>query len=701
MTVIGNNNANNSNSLATVNLAGSKGSDSSAGVNSFLNIISMLSLPDEDLDPLSKSELLIGSLGSEGEPSTIHLLQKFLDHGQDPLPLLNEVSNKNISAETASQFLEFFSKEVKNGVEIADFSTAKQGVDASRDSNLLLNVALEEIRKVSLSINKGVVEDGFLVPLSLANSGELGETISRSKVPEIAQVLVNTSVMEDSEPKIISIELGSVIESMPAGYDEAKITKVFTTSPEATAVNEVKGIISKLELKVKPNSAEMSFRVDDGSPIFESVEFDHEGSKENKELYIEIDKPKQNTLVVNLSLENLRGSDNFPKTINLKFSEPKPPEAKVIVNFSDQPGPKFFSADQLNDLIHAAVISKSGESTGNLSLDSNSKIQIFRPKFEEDLISRQSLNFVSASELNESFSDKLTTKLNSVLSGEFDNKQMLDSLRDSISKSEALSNLDESLHNTKLDITNTFKRSVKNRLMVSTADVVAYRGAIDPNGMQTFDFQWLESIENKGITVEKKIMDTNKSFSEFLSRADSLEAKSSASNFLEPTRIQAVNSPTEGQIIKNIQNFGLNSALSSLNLYDAQFSSRLGMLLADQIAKGSENFELQLEPESFGKVRVNVSLESSNVEVKMVAENSAAVMVLKGSENILQNIAEQNGLKLSDYSVDMQNNQNGDNANRKDGSGKNRDNGTEVVKETDDENNNTSSENEYKLNLLA
>ena len=123
--------------------------------------------------------------------------------------------------------------------------------------------------------------------------------------------------------------------------------------------------------------------------------------------------------------------------------------------------------------------------------------------------------------------------------------------------------------------------------------------------------------------------------------------------------------------------------------------------LADQIAKGSENFELQLEPESFGKMRVNVTLESSNVEVKMVAENSAAVMVLKGSESILQNIAEQNGLKLSDYSVDMQNNQNGDNANRKDGYGKNRDNGTEVVKETDDENNNTSSENEYKLNLLA
>ena len=64
-------------------------------------------------------------------------------------------------------------------------------------------------------------------------------------------------------------------------------------------------------------------------------------------------------------------------------------------------------------------------------------------------------------------------------------------------------------------------------------------------------------------------------------------------------------------------------------------------------------------------MRVNISLENSNVEVKMLAENSAAVVALRGSEGILQNIAEQNGLRLSDYSVDMQNNQNGDNSSRK------------------------------------
>ena len=48
----------------------------------------------------------------------------------------------------------------------------------------------------------------------------------------------------------------------------------------------------------------------------------------------------------------------------------------------------------------------------------------------------------------------------------------------------------------------------------------------------------------------------------------------------------------------------------------------------------------------------------------MLAENSTAVSALRGSES-MQNIAEQNGLRLSDYSVDMQNNQNGDNSSRK------------------------------------
>ena len=109
---------------------------------------------------------------------------------------------------------------------------------------------------------------------------------------------------------------------------------------------------------------------------------------------------------------------------------------------------------------------------------------------------------------------------------------------------------------------------------------------------------------------------------------------------------------------------------NALNIYDAQFSSRLGILLTEKIIQGQENFELQLEPESFGKVRVNVSMENTSVDVKILADNSAALVALHGS-GILQGIAEQNGLKLSEYSVDMQNYSGNDNNSSSNGKDKN------------------------------
>jgi flagellar hook-length control protein FliK len=67
---------------------------------------------------------------------------------------------------------------------------------------------------------------------------------------------------------------------------------------------------------------------------------------------------------------------------------------------------------------------------------------------------------------------------------------------------------------------------------------------------------------------------------------------------------------------------------------------------------------LFLEPKSFGKLQVNASLETNGLDVKLVAENSATLAILRGSEALLGNITEQHGLKLSNYSVDMSNGQN-------------------------------------------
>ena len=149
------------------------------------------------------------------------------------------------------------------------------------------------------------------------------------------------------------------------------------------------------------------------------------------------------------------------------------------------------------------------------------------------------------------------------------------------------------------------------------------------------------------------------------------------------------------------QTTGASTFINTLNLYEAQFTSRVGMLLADQMARGNENFEFQLEPESFGKVRVNVALENSNVEIKMVVDNTAAVMALRGGENMLQVLAEQHGLKLSEYAVDLQNNQNGQTSDQDKNLQENEKDGLNNAEDFEEEIKITNSDSRYNLNLLA
>ena len=93
-----------------------------------------------------------------------------------------------------------------------------------------------------------------------------------------------------------------------------------------------------------------------------------------------------------------------------------------------------------------------------------------------------------------------------------------------------------------------------------------------------------------------------------------------------------------------------------ISLLESQFSSRLTNTLLEQAVNSRESFDLILEPETFGKVRVNVQIDSSQIDVRLTAENSSTLAILRASESILHNISEQNGLKLAEYNVEMNNN---------------------------------------------
>ena len=707
MTVIGNNSANNSNSLAITSPTGVLGADGNTAATSFLDILSMLSSPGEVSASISKSDLLINELSSETEPSTLALLQKFLDQEKISTPLLSEETQEGLSGMSVPKFIDFLNREITHDKVSVGSEIKVLDPDDSENQNVLLKLVLEEIKKVfpqtggELKDNYGELKDNYTAKSQLETIKEPTSNLLGHKLPEFSKMLFNTTIMDEPKPTVVSIDLEHIVAALPEDHDNVKITKIFVNSEDDNAVDRTKGAISKLELIIQPNSAELDFKADEKAPIAKVINFKNGEAKADKIINLEIDKPKETGLVLNLSLENVRDKNIFPQKVNLRFSEPKPPSTNLVVDFIQQTNVKAHDVEQFNDFSHVGIVNSSKGSEISSQVGSPIEIHIFKPPVQEELITRQPLNFVGADELTEGFAENLVSRLNSLVSGEFENRQMLNNLRSTISKNEAISNLDDNLRLPISDILTAVKRKTKTRLMVSTADVVSYRNPVNSKEKPAFDFQWLSVIGNKEANLDEIMIETKQNIPMNRVGIDTSEPKLVSGNLIERPGFQVVTNPAEALVRQNTPNIGQNSAVNNLNLYEAQFSSRLGMLLADQIAKGTENFELQLEPESFGKVRVNVSLESSNVEVKMVAENSAAVMALRSSENILQLIAEQNGLKLSEYSVDMQNSQNGDNTNRKDGSSRNEDEVTEALKEADDENTSTISENEYKLNLLA
>ncbi|MDC3128065.1 flagellar hook-length control protein FliK [Paracoccaceae bacterium] len=706
MTVIGNNSANNSNSLANTSPTGVLGADGNTAATSFLDVLSMLSSQGEVSASNSKSDLLMNELSSETEPSTLALLQKFLDQEKISTPLFGEESQEGLSGMSVPKFIDFLNREITHEKVSVGSEIRVLDPDDSENQNVLLKLVLEEIKKVFLQAG-GELKDNYKVKTQLETIKEPTSNLLGHKLPEFSKMLFNTTIMDEPKPTVFSIDLENIVAALPEDHDNVKITKIFVNSEDDVnteddnAVDLTKGAISKLELIIRPNSAEIDFKADEKAPIAKVIHFKNGEAKADKIINLEIDKLKETALVLNLSLENVRDKNIFPQKVDLRFSEPKPPSTNLVVDFIQQSNVKTLEVEQFNDFTHVGVIKNSKGNEISSQVGSPIEIHIFKPPVQGELITRQPLNFVGADELTEGFAENLVSRLNSLVSGEFENRQMLNNLRSSINKNEAISNLDDNLRLPISDILTAVKRKTKTRLMVSTADVVSYRDPVNSREKPAFDFQWLSVIGNKEANLDDVMIETKQNIRMNRVGIDTSEPKLVSGNLIERPGFQVVTNPAEALVRQNTPNIGQNSAVNSLNLYEAQFSSRLGMLLADQIAKGTENFELQLEPESFGKVRVNVYLESSNVEVKMVAENSAAVMALRGTENILQLIAEQNGLKLSEYSVDMQNSQNGDNTNRKDGSSSNEDEVVEALNEADDENTSTISDNEYKLNLLA
>jgi len=193
----------------------------------------------------------------------------------------------------------------------------------------------------------------------------------------------------------------------------------------------------------------------------------------------------------------------------------------------------------------------------------------------------------------------------------------------------------------------------KKSLFVSTADVLSFRAIDKPfmtypiknnllsvySANETAMTSFLENIapKNKESVMEGELSRSPDEPAQLgqISQTDTLNNK------LRSSGIEMLN-PKDSANIN-----------SRLNILEAQFNSRLAAIALDQALEASEPIELNLEPQSFGKIKVTAMFEKSGLDVRLLSDNNAALSLLRSSEAILSQILEQNGVKLANYSAEM------------------------------------------------
>jgi hypothetical protein len=196
------------------------------------------------------------------------------------------------------------------------------------------------------------------------------------------------------------------------------------------------------------------------------------------------------------------------------------------------------------------------------------------------------------------------------------------------------------------------EKPMKASLMVSSAEVVSVRvDAIKPVYINQEVFKFF-NVSHENIASSSSLEENDKILKRATPTAENTE--NDTSRFIDK-QLKPGNNASQPEVIAQSTNTSfLNLNLSrNLSILDAQFASRLAAIAVEQAMTTSEAIELNLEPKSFGKLQVNASLDNSGLEIKLTAENSATISILRSTEGLLSSIAEQHGLRLSQYSVDF------------------------------------------------
>ena len=636
---------------------------------------------------------------------------------------------------------------------LIDYISALQNIqtDKIKSSKLKLidGIANELENYISLNANKKS-KASMEVEVGVNNASQLNEH-GQSSVAALT-FLQNGQLNEHKEEssmgeakgrlgeaiKIISFDKlknsGLTLDLEKFGKDEnslgeiENVTKIYLNSEELNGSDTSKtGTVVEVNVKFNSEKIDIKFsKLDEEKSLLEksSTEIPQNlvvsnSDKESLALDIEIQKPSLSAIFLNIDTGSLMtdakakdlkqvflrltdGQSNAEKTSSLNIDSWISNASVSNGDFAGIQSPSTSNFDQKGNALDPKLLS-------NLHLNytmprdtllSNGKPDIVNNSshlFQENLLSLEEKDLPSIDFLN-NVKEKIKVA-NDFLVRELAVKNNIEKFIEKSAGSLSLQKVVSNYFEKEFGLKSVFSK--KSELFMSTSDVLSFRMnknlTTNKSEVKKIEFSELSFLDFDDQLVTKEIDVSRKAANDV-----ELKLMSEPVNKVLPTQSDSGQIRVEPLNAK-LQSISQSSNINRFSVLDAQFASRMASAVLEQAINSKESFDLILEPESFGKIRVNVSLESLQLELKLSAENTATLAILRASETVLQSITELNGLKLAEYSVELSNNaqNNSGSKEQKENSGQNDRKTNDQLDKNDDKLEPFIDEGSHSLNLIA
>ncbi len=708
-------------SLISVAFEGQK--NSSGEVSKFDNTDKSLSSNDLNLPlDLQKGEQIVAQVEKQVSSDDISAFLKGLnvssdkdniDVGISTLQLLGRLSKSDAGSleelnETVDANTKDFITELSAYMEI-------NGIRSDKALDLQTSEIYSRIQSINMFVKENPEVLSFLGFASNGkNASDVGisehseSTLSLKKLP--FQNLTNAPFLYEQNDELKNNNKTSFLFntdiSNEASLTEKKAIEIkVTQSPDLFSIKV---------FDISNNKIKMASEIIDGSSTELGVnQLDHQNT-----LSISIPNKDLAFIVLNVDVDNLGKSDFIPLPIALKPSD-------AFQKFYEGSSGNINSNETgVTEILKVSPTWKSTMMGADIKLTSDNLNEVL-PSVDKTMSTNEKIDISfkdsflkgNSKSLEDSVNTSLLSSKFSVLTDEqlrfvAEKLQQVNSIKkqDFISNNQVAEFIVRSRGNFAIEsaiskvIKSEFKTSenisTKKNLFISTADIIGYRQGV------------VNSLSDKNAVLkELSYFDSSipiantlgvKGEPDLLKEIDLPTISNSQDNKVNPVQLSPSGSRID-QVTPQAQTSTNIVTPQKLSLLDAQFTSRMATTLLEQAINSKENFDLILEPESFGKVRVNVSLENLQLDVKLTAENSATLAILRASESILQSISEINGLKLAEYNVELSNNNQNNNGSRdqKENSGEKDPKMTENQNELDDKLDSSNDDGSHNLNLIA